>query len=144
MPPSALHTQSLGRRSLVEDHPDGLRRELADLGDRLRHAARDLVLALLGMAFVEGDVDERHAAPPSALTSENSAVRYHAGSRATRRLVKDERRDDRPDDEAEHEAERHEAHQELPRAKRVEAPDPAAHGGAHEERQAADECEPSG
>jgi len=49
-----------------------------------------------------------------------------------------------PQSQAEHKAERHEAQQELPRPKRLEAPDPAADGGAHEERQASHESEPSG
>src|SRR5262249_61024396 len=75
----------VGRRHLVEDHPDGLARQLADVGDGVGHAPGDLVLALLAVAFINRDVDERHATPPSAVTSANRAVRYHARGGATTR-----------------------------------------------------------
>src|SRR5213594_3712076 len=73
----------VGRRDLVENHPDGLARQLAHLRDRVRHAPGDLVLAIFAVPLVDRDVDERHAQTSVSNDVGNWAVRYHAGGGAT-------------------------------------------------------------
>src|SRR5262249_44646771 len=70
----------VGRRDLVEDHPHRLARQLAHFRDRVGHAPGDLVLSLLAVPFVDRDVHERHATPPSAVTRK-IALPYHARQR---------------------------------------------------------------
>src|SRR5262249_61362201 len=53
--------EPVGRRHFLEDHPHGLGWDLADVGDGLRDALGQLVLAVLAVSLVEPDVDEWHA-----------------------------------------------------------------------------------
>src|SRR5688572_25523839 len=50
---------------VLEHDPDHFLGHLGELGNGVGDAARNLVLALLGMAFEDADVDERHGISPS-------------------------------------------------------------------------------
>src|SRR5207247_4016198 len=89
----------VGRRDLVEDYPDGLSGQLAHVGDRVRHPARDFVLAILAVSLVDRDVDERHAQTSVGddVGKSGDKVPREGGSdnTRTRRLVLLQRRSDR-------------------------------------------------